>query len=81
MVTLLVTLGIAILFTAATVAVVQSRRRDRLKRGQRRVGGLQLLGAVFLGFGEPLDPPTRHTREANTDKPRESDRSGDPPLD
>ena len=43
--------AIAALLLWATVAIVR-RPRD----ARRKPGGLQMLGAMMLGFGEPFDP-------------------------
>ena len=70
----LLAFAIAGLLLWATVAVV---RRPRDKR--RKPGGLQMLGAMMLGFGEPFDPASKHLVEAKSDRVREDDESGDPP--
>ena len=67
--------AIAALLLWATVAIVR-RPRD----ARRKPGGLQMLGAMMLGFGEPFDPPSRHLAEAKSDTPKEDDESGDPPT-
>ena len=43
-------------------------------------GGFQIVAAVLLGIGEPMDPPSKHVSEANADNPREGDDAGDPPT-
>jgi hypothetical protein len=72
---LTVGLAVAALLLWATVTVV---RRPRSAR--RKPGGLQMLGAVMLSFGEPFDPPSKHLAEAKSDKTGEADESGDPPV-
>jgi hypothetical protein len=67
--------AIAALLLWATVAVVRRPRNAR-----RKPGGLQMLGATMLGFGEPFDPPSRHLAEAKSDTLGEDDESGDPPT-
>ena len=68
---------IAVLAAWGAIALT---RRGRGKSGKpRRPGGLQMLGAVMLGLGEPLDPPSRHVAEAKSDNPRD-DETGDPPT-
>lgn len=52
----------------------------RRPRGKRKPGGLQMMGALMLGFGEPFDPPSKHLAEAKSDNPKEGDESGDPPA-
>ena len=71
----LLALVIAALLVWATVAVARRPRDSR-----RKPGGLQMLGAMMLGFGEPFDPPSRHLAEAKSENPREEDESGDPPT-
>lgn len=65
---------IAALLLWATIAVVR-----RPRAGRRKPGGLQMLGAMMLGFGEPFDPASKHLVEAKSDNPKEADESGDPP--
>jgi hypothetical protein len=71
--------SLAVAFAAlllwATVAVAGQPRQRR-----RKPGGLQMLGALMLGFGEPFDPPSKHLAEAKSDKTGEADESGDPPA-
>lgn len=61
----------------AWAAVAMARHRPRA-RG--KPGGFQIMAAVMLGLGEPLDPPSKHLAEAKSDNPREGDDSGDPPT-
>jgi len=58
----------------AAFAAVSWRPRRRGKPG-----GLQLMGAVLLGVGEPLDPPTQRVAEARDERRKKNDDSGDPP--
>ena len=66
--------GLVGLVALAAFAVARHKPRRKGKPG-----GFQILSAVLLGIGEPLDPPTKHVAEANADNSREGDDSGDPP--
>lgn len=69
--------GAALLIAAlAAWGAIALSRRGRGKPG--KPGGLQMLGAMMLGLGEPLDPPSRHVAEAKSENPRD-DETGDPP--
>jgi hypothetical protein len=57
-------------------AVAAARYKPRRKG---KPGGFQIVAAVLLGIGEPVDPPSKHVAEANADNPREGDDTGDPP--
>ena len=72
-------LAAAIALIAAWAAVSALRSAQRKERGRQKPGGLQMLGAMMLGFGEPLDPPSRHVAEAKSEN-LEDDESGDPPV-
>ena len=47
--------------------------------GRRRLKGYTAMGSVLLGFGMPLDPPTRHVVEASERRVTRGDENGDPP--
>jgi hypothetical protein len=47
--------------------------------GKRMRGNLQ-LAAILLGFGEPLDPPSKHLAEAGDREESESPTPGEPPT-
>ena len=49
------------------------------KRYGRGFRGNLALGAILLGFGEVVDPPSKHMIEATT-KEKESPTPGDPPA-
>jgi len=38
------------------------------------------LGAILLGFGEVVDPPSKHLIEAGSPEEKESPTPGDPPT-
>ena len=46
--------------------------------GGKVKGGL-VLGSILLGFGEVVDPPSKHLVEAMTE-PKGSPEKGEPPL-
>jgi hypothetical protein len=62
----------ALLLIAPLIGWVWSRHGRRLK------GGLA-LASIMLGFGVPLDPPTKHLIEAKEGRVKGGDESGDPP--
>ena len=66
------------LFVAVVGLAVFAFIRHRPRR-KGKPGGLQMMGALMLGFGEPFDPPSKHVAEAKSDTPKEGDESGDPP--
>ena len=47
--------------------------------GKRMRGNLQ-LAAILLGFGEPLDPPSKHLAEAGDREDSEIPAPGEPPT-
>ncbi len=51
------------------------------KRHGRSIRGGLGLGFILLGFGEVLDPPSKHVIEAAGDQERESPAPGEPPLE
>jgi len=69
-------LAVALIALVALATLLVARRPRR----SRRPGGLQMLGAVLLGVGEPLDPPVKHAVEAKSEKPKGSPETGEPPL-
>lgn len=48
------------------------------RRQARSVKGGLLLASVLLGFGEPLDPPSKHVIEASGDREKEGPSTGEP---
>lgn len=48
------------------------------RRQGRSVKGGLLLASVLLGFGEPLDPPSKHMIEASGGEEREGESTGEP---
>jgi hypothetical protein len=48
------------------------------KHGRRLKGGLA-LASIMLGFGVPLDPPTKHLIEAAEGEVKGDNENGDPP--
>lgn len=51
------------------------------RRTRGKVGGMQMMAAMMLGLGAPLDPPQRHVAEAKDETPKGSPESGEPELD
>jgi hypothetical protein len=49
------------------------------RRHGKSIRGGVALASLMLGFGAPLDPPTKHLIEANEDRIKDGDESGDPP--
>ena len=49
--------------------------------GRRKGGGMQMMAAMMLGLGAPLDPPQRHVAEAKGETPKGSPETGEPELD
>ena len=47
-------------------------------QGRNIKGGLA-LASIMLGFGVPLDPPTKHLIEATEDKVKGENETGEPP--
>ena len=62
----------------ATIAVAGGAGRTASKR---RGGGVQMMAAMLLGFGAPLDPPQRYVAEAKDETPKGSPECGEPELD
>ncbi len=50
-------------------------------RHGRSIRGGAALGLMMLGFGEVVDPPSKHVVEASGDQERESPAPGEPPLE
>ena len=50
------------------------------RRHGRAVKGNLALASILLGFGQPLDPPTRHLVEAKEGETKGPDAAGDPPT-
>jgi len=48
-------------------------------RHGRSVKGGIALASIMLGFGVPIDPPTKHLIEAKEGRVSGGDKSGDPP--
>ena len=44
-------------------------------------GGMQMMAAMMLGLGAPLDPPQRHVAEAKDEINKGSPETGEPELD
>ena len=42
---------------------------------------MQMMAAMMLGLGAPLDPPQRHVAEAKGETPKGSPETGEPELD
>jgi len=49
--------------------------------GRRKGGGFQMMAAMMLGLGAPLDPPQRHVAEAKDQTPKGSPETSEPELD
>ena len=49
--------------------------------GRRKGAGMQMMAAMMLGLGAPLDPPQRHVAEAKGETPKGSPEAGEPELD
>jgi hypothetical protein len=49
--------------------------------GRRKGSGMQIMAAMMLGLGAPLDPPQRHVAEAKDETPKGSPETGEPELD
>jgi len=49
--------------------------------GRRKGGGMQMMAAMMLGLGAPMDPPQRHVAEAKDETPKGSAETGEPELD
>ena len=49
--------------------------------GRRKGGGFQMMAALMLGLGAPLDPPQRHVAEAKDQTPKGSPEAGEPEFD
>ncbi len=47
----------------------------------RRNGGMQIMAAMLLGLGAPMDPPQRHVAEAKDDADKGSAETGEPELE
>lgn len=48
------------------------------KHGRSIKGGMA-LASIMLGFGVPLDPPTKHLIEAKQGRVESDDETGEPP--
>jgi hypothetical protein len=48
------------------------------RHGRSIKGGIA-LASIMLGFGVPLDPPTKHLIEAKQGRVRGDDETGEPP--
>jgi hypothetical protein len=48
-------------------------------RHGRSIKGGVALASIMLGFGVPLDPPTKHLIEAKEARVKGDDESGEPP--
>ena len=48
------------------------------KHGRSITGGIA-LASIMLGFGAPLDPPTKHLIEAKQGRAKGDDENGEPP--
>jgi predicted hotdog family 3-hydroxylacyl-ACP dehydratase len=48
-------------------------------RHGRSIKGGVALASIMLGFGVPLDPPTKHLIEAKQGRVRGDDETGEPP--
>ncbi len=46
--------------------------------GRRKGGGVQMMAAMMLGLGAPLDPPQRHVVEAKNETPKGGPETGEP---
>jgi hypothetical protein len=68
-------LAILALAVAAPFFAVGARRLGRSARG-----GLA-LASMLLGFGQVLDPPSKHAIEAGEHTRKDRAAPGDPPLD
>ena len=69
---------IVIVIGAVLVGVPLMARLGR-GAGRKMRGNLQ-LAAIFLGLGEPLDPPSKHLIEAGERDEKETPPAGDPPM-
>lgn len=49
--------------------------------GRRKAGGMQIMAAMLLGLGAPMDPPQRHVAEAKDDAEKGSPETGEPELE
>lgn len=52
----------------------------RRKPGGRKPGGMQLMAAMMLGLGAPMDPPQRHVAETRDGPKKGSPETGEPEL-
>jgi len=66
-------LAIGVLIVIAPVVAWLGR-----SHGKSIKGGIA-LASLMLGFGAPMDPPTKHLIEAKEDRIKAGDESGDPP--
>jgi hypothetical protein len=69
----------AFLLIACLAAVIPLAALAGKGAGKRVRGNLQ-LAAILLGFGEPLDPPSKHLAEAGDRDESESPAPGEPPT-
>ena len=49
--------------------------------GRRKGGGFQVMAAMLLGFGAPLDPPQHRVVEARDGMKKGSPETGEPEID
>ena len=49
------------------------------RQGRRRIKGGMALASIMLGFGVPMDPPTKHLIEAKEGRVNPGDENGEPP--
>ena len=68
-------LAILVLALAAPFIAIGARRLGRSAKG-----GLA-LASVLLGFGQVLDPPSKHAVEVGENKRKDRAAPGEPPLD
>jgi hypothetical protein len=67
------------LLVACLVAAIPLAALAGKSAGKRVRGNLQ-LAAILLGFGEPLDPPSKHLAEAGERDESETPAPGEPPT-
>jgi hypothetical protein len=67
------------LLVACLVAAIPLAALAGKGAGTRMRGNLQ-LAAILLGFGEPLDPPSKHLAEAGDREESETPAPADPPA-
>ncbi|MFI4934632.1 MAG: hypothetical protein ACHP7N_08450 [Caulobacterales bacterium] len=67
--------ALAALIALAPLVALLAKRYGRAAKG-----GLG-LAMIMLGFGEVMDPPSKHIIEADAEDKKGSPDSGEPPLD